>query len=127
MLFSRDLPLSYARFIADDRLRFPLECHLRDAKQYGGLEDGMHVNARPVSPGAQLAMFMVHVSHALRRPMQAPWAAGRVPDLKAWFRGQKYVSETLQWLPEPPDPIFIDPGVSKMAELGRVNHAVNVV
>ena len=47
-------------------------------------------------------------------------------DLKAWFRGLKYVVETLKLLPELPDPIFIDV-VSKMAELGRVNHAVNSV
>jgi hypothetical protein len=48
-------------------------------------------------------------------------------DLKAWFRGQKYVVETLKLLPELPDPIFIDQVVSKMAELGRVNHAVNSI
>jgi putative transposase len=47
--------------------------------------------------------------------------------LKAWFRGQKYVVETLKLLPEPPNPIFIDQVVSKMAELGRVNHAVNSI
>jgi hypothetical protein len=48
-------------------------------------------------------------------------------DLKAWFRGQKYVIETLKLLPEPPDSNFIDQVVSKMAALGRVNHAVNSV
>jgi hypothetical protein len=84
-------------------------------------------DARPVYNGANLAMFMVHVSHALIRPMRAQWSAFSVNDLKAWFRGQKYVVETLKLLPEPPDSIFIDQVVSKMAELGRVNHAVNSV
>ena len=36
-------------------------------------------------------------------------------------------AEMFKWLPELPDPIFIDQVVSKMAELGRVNHAVNSI
>jgi putative transposase len=127
VLFSSDLTLRYDLLIDYYRLRFQLEFNFRDAKQYWGLEDFMNVNARPVYNGANLAMFMVNVSHALIRPMRAQWSAFSVNDLKAWFRGQKYVVETLKLLPEPPDPIFIDQVVSKMAELGRVNHAVNSV
>jgi DDE superfamily endonuclease len=127
VLFSSDLTLGYDHLIDYYRLRFQLEFNLRDAKQYWGLEDFMNVNARPVYNGANLAMCMVNVSHALMRPMRAQWSAFSVNDLKAWFRGQKYVVETLQWLPEPPDSIFIDQVVSKMAALGRVNHAVNSV
>ena len=127
VLFSSDLTLRYDLLIDYYRLRFQLEFNFRDAKQYWGLEDFMNVNARPVYNGANLAMFMVNVSHALIRPMRAQWSAFSVNDLKAWFRGQKYVIETLKLLPEPPDPIFIDQVVSKMAELGRVNHAVNTV
>jgi len=93
-----------------------LQCvNFRDAKQYWGLEDFMNVNARPVYNGANLAMFMVNVSQALIHPMRARWSAFSVNDLKAWFRGQKYVIETLKLLPEPPDSIFIDQVVSKMA------------
>ena len=40
-------------------------------------------------------------------------------------RGRKYVIETLKLLPELPDSFFIDQVVAHMAELGRVNHAVN--
>ena len=109
------------------RLRCQLEFNFRDAKQYWGLEDFMNVNARPVYNGANLAMCMVNVSHALMRPMRAQWSAFSVNDLKAWFRGQKYVVETLKLLPEPPDPFFIAHVVSKIAELGRVNHTVNSV
>jgi putative transposase len=127
VLFSSDLTLGYDLLIDYYRLRFQLEFNFRDAKQYWGLEDFMNVNARPVYNGANLAMFMVNVSHALMRPMRAQWSAFSVNDLKAWFRGQKYVVETLKLLPESPDPIFIDQVVSKMAELGRVNHAVNSV
>jgi len=127
VLFRSDLTWGYALFIAYYRLRVPLACNCRDAKQYWGLEDCMNVNARPVYNGANLARFMVHVSHALRRPMRTQGSAFSVHDLTAWFRGQKYVVETLQLLPEPPDPIFIDQVVSKMAALGRINHAVNSV
>src|SRR5215471_3008467 len=127
VLFSSDLTLGYAQLIDYYRLRFQLEFNFRDAKQYWGLEDFMNVNARPVYNGANLAMFMVNVSQALIRPMRARWSAFSVNDLKAWFRGQKYVIETLKLLPAPPDSIFIDHVVSKMAALGRVNHAVNPV
>jgi putative transposase len=127
VLFSSDLTLRYDLLIDYYRLRFQLEFKFRDAKQYWGLEDFMNVNTRPVYNGANLAMFMVNVSHALMRPMRAQWSAFSVNDLKAWFRGQKYVVETLKLLPEPPDPFFIDHVVSKIAELGRVNHTVNSV
>jgi putative transposase len=126
-LCSSDWTLRYARLIDYYRLRFPLEFNFRDAKQSWGLADCMHVNARPVYNGAHLAICMVNVSHALMRPRRAQWSACSVNDLKAWFRGQKDVVETLKLLPEPLDPIFIDHVVSKRAELGRVNHAVSSV
>lgn len=85
----------------------------------------MNVNERPVYNSANLAMFMVNVSQALMRPMRAQWPAVSVNDLKAWFRGRKYVVEILKLLPEMPDAIFIDQVVSQIAELGRVNPAVN--
>jgi putative transposase len=125
VLFSSDLNLEYEPLIDYYRLRFQLEFNFRDAKQYWGLEDFMSVKERPVYNSANLAMFMVNVSQALIRPMRDQWPAFSVNDLKAWFRGRKYVVETLKLLPEPPDSIFIDQVVAQMAELGRVNHAVN--
>jgi len=125
VLFSSDLTLGYAQLIDYYRLRFQLEFNFRDAKQYWGLEDFMNVNEQPVYNSANLAMFMVNVSHALIGAMRVQWPAFSVNDLKAWFRGQKYVVETLKLLPVMPDSVFIDQVVSQMAELGRVNHAVN--
>jgi putative transposase len=125
VLFSSDLTLGYAQLIDYYRLRFQLEFNFRDAKQYWGLEDFMSVNEKPVYNSANLAMVMVNVSQALIRPMRAQWPAFSVNDLKAWFRGRKYVVETLKLLPEMPDSLFIDQVVSQMAALGRVNHAVN--
>jgi putative transposase len=125
VLFSSDLTLSHAQLIDYYRLRFQLEFNFRDAKQYWGLEDFMSVHEEPVYNSANLAMFMVNVSQALMRPMRARWPAFSVNDLKAWFRGRKYVVETLKFLPAMPDSLCIDQVVSQMAELGRVNHAVN--
>ena len=125
VLFSSDVTLGYALLIDYYRLRFQLEFNFRDAKQYWGLEDFMSVNERPVHNSANLAMFMVNVSHALIRPMRAQWLEFSVNDLKAWFRGRKYVVETLKLLPEMPNAIFIEQVVSQMAGLGRVNHTAN--
>ena len=125
VLFSSDLTLAYERLIDYYRLRFQLEFNFRDAKQYWGLEDFMSIKERPVYNSANLAMFMVNVSQALIRPMRQQLPAFSVNDLKAWFRGRKYVVETLKWLPEQLHSIFIDQVVSQMAELGRVNHAPN--
>jgi DDE superfamily endonuclease len=123
VLFSSDVALGHVQVIDYYRLRFQLEFNFRDAKQYWGLEDFMSVKERPVYNSANLAMCMVNVSHALIRPMREQWPAFSVNDLKAWFRGQKYVVETLKLLPEPLDSICIDQVVARMAELGRINHA----
>lgn len=125
VLFCSDLELGYEHMIDYYRLRFQLEFNFRDAKQYWGLEDFMSVKERPVYNSANLAMFMVNLSHALIRPMRDQWPAFSVNDLKAWFRGRKYATELLKLLPESPGSIFIDQVVAQMAELGRVNHATN--
>lgn len=114
VLFSSDLNLEYEPLIDYYRLRFQLEFNFRDAKQYWGLEDFMSVKERPVYNSANLAMFMVNISHALIRPMRDQWPAFSVNDLKAWFRARKYVVETLKLLPEPPDAIFMDQVVVQM-------------
>jgi putative transposase len=125
VLFSSDLELGYEHMIDYYRLRFQLEFNFRDAKQYWGLEDFMSVKERPVYNSANLAMFMVNLSHALIRPMRNQWPAFSVNDLKAWFRGRKYATELLKLLPESPGSIFIDQVVAQMAELGRINHATS--
>ena len=125
VLFSSDVRLGYEQLIDYYRLRFQLEFNFRDAKQYWGLEDFMSVKEQPVYNSANFSMCMVNVSQALIRPMRGQWPAFSVNDLKAWFRGRKYVIETLKLLPELPDSFFIDQVVAHMAELGRVNHAVN--
>jgi hypothetical protein len=125
ILSRSDVTLPYAALIDYYRRRFQLAFNFRDAKQYGGLEDFMTVNEKPVYNSANLSMFMVNVSHALMRPMRPHWPECSVNDLKAWFRSRQYVVETLTLLPEMPEPIFIDQAIAHIAALGRVNHAVN--
>lgn len=125
IFYSSDVDLSYDQLIDYYRLRFQIECNFRDAKQYWGLEDFMTIKHTPVYNSANLAMFMVHISHAVMRPMRTQWPEFSVNDLKAWFRSRKYVVETLKLLPEMPEPIFIEQAIAQIAALGRVNHAVN--
>ena len=125
VLFSSDLDLSYDLVIAYYQLRFQIEFNFRDAKQHWGLEDFMVVNERPVYNSANLALFMVNVSQCLMRPMRVQWPELSVNDLKTWFRSRKYVVETLKFLPEMPEAIFIDQVIAQVAQLGRINPAVN--
>ena len=121
VLFSSDLDLAYDLLIDYYRLRFQIEFNFRDAKQFWGLEDFMNINQTPVFNAANLALFMVNVSHILIQRFQPACPAFSVNDLKAHFRGRKYVSETLKLLPGTPHPIFIDQLFDQIPLLGRVN------
>ena len=87
----------------------------------------MTVNHTPVYNSAHLAMCMSNLSHAVLRPIRTQWPACRVHALQAWFRGRKYVVETLPLLPEMPEPLCIDQVIAQVAQLGRVNHTVTPV
>ena len=121
VLFSSDLALAFDTLIDYYGLRFQIEFNFRDAKQFWGLEDFMNVNQLPVYNAANLAMFMVNVSKVLIRHFQPTCSSFSVNDLKAHFRGHKYVTETLKLLPQLPDPIFIDQIFANIAQLGRIN------
>jgi putative transposase len=121
VLFSSDLDLAYDKLIDYYRLRFQIEFNFREAKQFWGLEDFMNVNQTPVYNAANLAMFMVNVSQTLIRYFRPTCPAFSVNDLKAHFRGRKYVTETLKLLPQIPEPIFIDQIFTHIAQLGRIN------
>ena len=121
VLFSSDLELAYDKLIDYYRLRFQIEFNFRDAKQFWGLEDFMNVNQTPVYNAANLAMFMVNVSQVLIRHFRPTCPTFSVNDLKAHFRGRKYVSETLKLLPQLPEPIFIQQIFANIAQIGCIN------
>jgi hypothetical protein len=121
VLFSSDLQLAYDKLIDYYRLRFQIEFNFRDAKQFWGLEDFMNVNQTPVYNAANLAMFMVNLAQVLLRHFRPTCPTFSVNDLKAYFRGRKYVVETLKLLPQRPEPIFIDQIFANIAQIGSIN------
>ena len=89
------------------KLRFQIEFNFRDVKQYWGQEDFLNVKEVHVTNAANLAFFMVNVSQALIQNVQKDDPHFSIQDLKAYFRGSKYVNETLKLLPQKPDQILI--------------------
>lgn len=123
LLFSSDLALPCAQLIDYYALRFQLEFNFRDAKQHWGLEDFMQTTPTAVANAANLAFFMVNFAERLLqdgRRHQPDWG---VLDLKAHYRGSKYVEETIKLLPERPEPIVVARIRAKLVGLGRIHPA----
>ena len=121
LLFSSDLELDAETMIDYYALRFQIEFNFRDAKQYWGLEDFMNVNKTPVNNAANLSMFMVNVSAKLLAPLRLESPEFSVLDLKARYRGLKYLHETLKILPQKPDAIVIDEIAERLGAIGSIH------
>jgi len=123
LLFSSDLALPSDKLIDYYSLRFQIEFTFRDAKQHWGLEDFMTVTAIGVSNAANLSLFMVSLSTVLLEDERKADPQCSVLDLKAWYRGSKYVRETLKLLPEKLDESLVVRIYRQVARLGRVHPA----
>ena len=66
---------------------------------------------------------MVNVAYRLRADGHPRDSAYSVLDLKADCRGYKYVEETIQMLPEKPEPILLAKILNRVAGLGRIHAA----
>jgi len=121
ILFSSDLELSSALIIEYYKLRFQIEFNFRDAKQFWGLEDFMNVGQTAVTNAANLAFFMVNLSHHLLADFRILNPDSGIIDLKAHYRGFRYVQEILKMLPEIPDPILLNQIFAKLTALGRIH------
>lgn len=121
VLFSSDLTLAYDKLIDYYSLRFQLEFNFRDAKQFWGLEDFMHVNPTPVANAVSLSLFMVNLSYCLLRQMRRQEPDAGILDLKAFYRGRRYALETLNLLPESPSSFLSDHIVHIVATLGSIH------
>jgi IS4 transposase len=121
VLFSSDLDLTYHHVIDFYALRFQIEFNFRDAKQYWGLEDFMNVKETAVTNAANLSLFMVNLSHILLQAFRHDATDAGILDLKAHYRGHKYVTETLKLLPEMPEPILINHIFATIAQIGRIH------
>ena len=100
ILFSSDLELAYDKLIDYYSLRFQIEFNFRDAKQFWGLEDFMNVTQTAVTNAANLSLFLVDVSQVLMCKYRKDDPNFSVLDLKAYYRGYRYVTETIKILPQ---------------------------
>ena len=124
ILFTSDLELSHAKVIDYYSLRFQIEFNFRDAKQYWGLEDFMNVKETAVTNAANLSLFMVNVAHLLLRDFRKIQPSFGVLDLKAHYRGHKYVTETIKLLPAKPEPVLLAEIFDTVARIGSIHGAV---
>lgn len=121
LFFSSDLALSFDQLVEYYSLRFQIEFTFRDAKQYWGLEDFMNVTATAVSNAANLSLLMVSLSTVLLGNVDQPDPQRSVLDLKAYYRGSKYVYETIKLLPDKLDEHLVERLVHQVASLGRIH------
>jgi putative transposase len=123
VLFSTDLNLPFDKMIDYYKLRFQIEFNFRDAKQYWGLEDFMNVEQTPVTNAANLSLFMVDVSQVLMCQYRRDDPNFSVLDLKAHYRGYRYVMETIKILPQKPEDNLVVQLFQKVAALGCIHTA----
>lgn len=121
ILFSSDLDLSAATVIDYYSLRFQIEFNFRDAKQHWGLEDFMNRTPTAVTNAANLSLFMVTVAAAVIADQRVDDPTISILDLKAEYRGQKYIDVVLKLLPQNPDPVLFRELVSTVTSLGRIH------
>jgi hypothetical protein len=121
ILFSSDLALAASLLVDYYSLRFQIEFNFREAKQYWGLEDFMNITPTGVTNAVNLSLFMVNVAYHLRADIQPHDPDYSVLDLKADWRGYKYVEETIKMLPEKPEPVLLRQILHKVAGLGRIH------
>jgi hypothetical protein len=121
ILFSTDLELSYEKIIDYYTLRFQIEFNFRDAKQYWGLDDFMNVKEIAVTNAANLSFFMVNFSTILLQRFRKTNPDFSILDLKSHYRGCRYVSEIIKWLPQKPDGILLAEIFEQIARLGMVH------
>ena len=121
VLFSSDAALEALTLIDYYALRFQIEFEFREAKQHWGLSEFMGVKERSVQNAVGLSFFVGNLSaYLLERFRQRVPHAG-VIDLKSYYRGRRYVSETLKYLPELADGIVCERVMEAVCRLGFIH------
>ena len=83
----------------------------------------MNTTPTGVTNAANLSLFMVNVAYRLRTNLQPHAPDYSVLDLKADYRGSKYVEEVIKMFPEKPEPVLLGQILTKVARLGRIHVA----
>ncbi len=81
----------------------------------------MNLSQTAVTNAANLAFFMVNLSHHLLWDFRLLNPDSGILDLKAHYRGFRYVHEILKMLPEMPEPILLTQIFAKLTSLGRIH------
>jgi putative transposase len=76
-----------------------------------------------VTNAANLSLFMVNLVERLLRDVRHEQEQMSVLDLKAQYRGAKYVEETIKLLPETPDTSLLERIITKVVGIGRIHAA----
>ena len=81
----------------------------------------MNVNQEAVTNTANLSFFMVNFSSVLLRRYREYNPEFSVLDLKSYYRGCRYASETIKLLPLKPDGILLTEIFEEIARFGMVH------
>jgi putative transposase len=115
LLCSSDLPLAYVSLVDYEGWRCHIALNFRAAQQDWGLEDVMNGTPRGGTNAANRSLFMVNVAYRLQGDRRQYDPDYRILDWKAACRGDKYVAEMRQMLPEKPEPIVLRQMLNKVA------------
>ena len=123
VLFSTDLSLEAKELIKFYSLRFQIEFNFRDAKQYFGLSDFKNIKPQQVKNAVGLAFFMDNISMILIEQAKKQWNEEKVSiqDLKAYFRGEKYLNFILNTLEIDQKDILNRTEAQQILKIGAVN------
>lgn len=126
ILFSTDLSLDAKQLVELYSSRFQIEFNFRDAKQFWGWEDFMNVSQTAVTNMVNLGFFMVNFSQkTLEHFRQSGGDDFSILDLKALYRGVRYVDELIKLLPQKPEAILISQILNRVANIGAI-HPIKV-
>jgi putative transposase len=87
----------------------------------------MNIEQTPVTNAANLSLLMVNLSHLLLDRYRSGDPAFSVLDLKAHYRGHRYVAETIKMLPQKPEGNLLAAIFLQVACLGRIHAALPTV
>ena len=123
LYFSTDLNLSYSTLMDYYHLRAQIELNFRDAKQYFGLSDFKNIKPEGVKNAVGLSFFMTNLSKVLVEQYQQLTGEQdlSIQDLKAYFRGIKYVEEVIKNFQNGEEIIFKDEDYLEIAKVGAIN------
>lgn len=83
----------------------------------------MQTSPVAVTNAANLSLFMVNLAERVLQDVCQEQPECSVLDLKAHYRGAKYIEETIKLLPKTPEPVLLARIFTKIAGIGRIHTA----